>query len=45
MLALGTPREVRELAGDSGADMDSAFIAIVEQGRARARPAPAEADA
>jgi len=45
MLALGTPREVRELAGDSGADMDSAFIAIVEQGRAQARPAPTEAGA
>ena len=34
MLALGTPREVREQAGDAGADMNSAFIAIVEQGRA-----------
>lgn len=45
VLALGTPREVRELAGDGGIDMDSAFIAIVEQGRARARPAPAEAGA
>ena len=33
MLALGTPRAVREQAG--GADMNSAFIAIVEQGRAR----------
>ncbi|VCU70693.1 putative ABC transporter ATP-binding protein YbhF [Pigmentiphaga humi] len=37
MLALGTPREVREQAGgDGAADMDSAFIAIVEQGRAQA---------
>lgn len=36
VLALGTPQEVRELAGkDSGADMNSAFIAIVEQGRAK----------
>lgn len=31
MLAIGTPREVRALAGESGAqDMNSAFIAIVE---------------
>lgn len=34
MLALGTPREVREQAGDAGTDMNSAFIGIVEQGRA-----------
>lgn len=35
MLALGTPREVRNQAGEAGArDMNSAFIAIVEQGRA-----------
>lgn len=35
MLAIGTPREVRELAGEAGArDMNSAFIAIVEQSRA-----------
>ncbi|OJT99916.1 MAG: ABC transporter ATP-binding protein, partial [Rhizobium sp. 63-7] len=34
MLALGTPREVRKQAGDAGTDMNSAFIAIVEQGRA-----------
>ncbi len=34
MLALGTPREVRKQAGDAGSDMNSAFIAIVEQGRA-----------
>ncbi|WP_420003933.1 ATP-binding cassette domain-containing protein [Arenibacterium sp. LLYu02] len=34
MLAIGTPREVRALAGDSGAqDMNSAFIAIVEAAR------------
>ena len=34
MLAFGTPREVRKQAGDAGTDMNSAFIAIVEQGRA-----------
>ena len=33
MLALGTPREVRELAGAKGSDMNAAFIAIVERGR------------
>ena len=36
MLALGTPREVRELAGGAGRDMNAAFIAIVEQGRREA---------
>lgn len=36
MLALGTPKQVREQAGDAGSDMNSAFIAIVEQGRAKA---------
>jgi ABC-2 type transport system ATP-binding protein len=36
MLALGTPIQVREQAGDAGGDMNSAFIAIVEQGRAKA---------
>ena len=36
MLALGTPKQVREQAGDASADMNSAFIAIVEQGRAKA---------
>ncbi|MDR1162863.1 MAG: ATP-binding cassette domain-containing protein [Candidatus Accumulibacter sp.] len=36
MLALGTPREVKERAGDAGGDMNGAFIAIVEQGRVRA---------
>ena len=36
VLALGTPREVRAQAGeDPRADMNSAFIAIVEKGRAR----------
>ena len=36
MLALGTPQQVREQAGGASAmDMNSAFIAIVEQGRAR----------
>jgi ABC-2 type transport system ATP-binding protein len=35
LLAIGTPREVREMAGESGArDMNSAFIAIVESARA-----------
>ncbi|KRC89031.1 ATP-binding cassette domain-containing protein [Pseudomonas sp. Root9] len=39
MLALGTPSEVREQAGGAaGNDMNSAFIAIVEQGRAASRP-------
>lgn len=34
MLALGTPRQVREQAGGTDAmDMNSAFIAIVEKGR------------
>ncbi|CAN5292953.1 ATP-binding cassette domain-containing protein [soil metagenome] len=37
MLALGTPAEVREQAGgDEAMDMNQAFIAIVEQGRADA---------
>ncbi|MFV0366950.1 MAG: ATP-binding cassette domain-containing protein [Hyphomicrobiaceae bacterium] len=35
LLALGTPREVREQAGNAGGEMNSAFIAIVEQSRAR----------
>ncbi len=36
MLAIGTPREIRELAGQAGArDMNSAFIAIVEDSRDR----------
>lgn len=34
MLALGTPREVRERAGDAALDMNGAFIAIVERSRA-----------
>ncbi|WP_454797215.1 ATP-binding cassette domain-containing protein [Novosphingobium lindaniclasticum] len=34
MLALGTPQQVREQAGSGDIDMDAAFIAIVEQGRA-----------
>ena len=33
MLALGTPQQVREQAGAAGDDMNSAFIAIVEQAR------------
>jgi len=41
LLALGTPQAVRAQAGSAtGADMNSAFIAIVEQGRAR-RQTPA----
>ncbi|WP_108661291.1 ATP-binding cassette domain-containing protein [Acuticoccus kandeliae] len=36
MLIIGTPREVREAAGAAGAkDMNSAFIAVVEQARTR----------
>lgn len=36
LLALGTPREVRQQAGLAhAADMNAAFIAIVEQGRAK----------
>ncbi|WP_323816446.1 ATP-binding cassette domain-containing protein [Cellvibrio sp. NN19] len=34
MLALGTPAQVRELAGGDGNTMNNAFIGIVEQGRA-----------
>ena len=34
LLAIGTPQEVRTLAGAGAADMNSAFIAIVEQARA-----------
>ena len=38
VLALGTPQAVREQAGgDGGTDMNSAFISIVEQGRADGR--------
>lgn len=36
MLALGTPEQVRRQAGSEGGNMNSAFIAIVEQGRATA---------
>jgi ABC-2 type transport system ATP-binding protein len=46
MLALGTPQAVRAQAGgDAGTDMNSAFIAIVEQGRAASRDAVAGAGA
>ena len=45
MLALGTPKQVREQAGDAGRDMNSAFIAIVEQGRAAQHQAAQEAAA
>lgn len=34
LLAIGTPRQVRERAGDGVNDMNSAFIAIVEHARA-----------
>jgi hypothetical protein len=34
---MGTPNEVRAAAGANVRTMDEAFIAIVEQGRARAR--------
>jgi len=33
VLALGTPHQVREQAGPQAHNMNSAFIAIVEQGR------------
>jgi ABC-2 type transport system ATP-binding protein len=43
VLALGTPKEVREQAGaEHGVDMNSAFIAIVEQARAKGHEAGAE---
>lgn len=35
LLALGTPAEVRDQAGDDATDMNAAFIAVVEQNRAR----------
>lgn len=48
LLALGTPEEVRVQAGtEAGADMNTAFIGIVEQARkqqADAAPAPADAE-
>jgi ABC-2 type transport system ATP-binding protein len=37
LLAIGTPSEVRAQAGTDAADMNSAFIAIVEQARAAQR--------
>ncbi|WP_373239757.1 ATP-binding cassette domain-containing protein [Kluyvera ascorbata] len=38
MLALGTPKEVRQMAGlDHTTDMNTAFIAIVENARAKAK--------
>ncbi|CAM3918003.1 LPS export ABC transporter ATP-binding protein [Bordetella tumbae] len=50
MLALGTPLEVRKQAGaphsgEKDMDMNSAFIAIVEQSRARATSQPARGTA
>ncbi|MGI3168008.1 ATP-binding cassette domain-containing protein [Pseudooceanicola sp. C21-150M6] len=35
MLAIGTPREVRDMAGAEDSDMTQAFIGIVEQSRAK----------
>lgn len=46
MLAIGTPQQVRQQAGDDGhpaANMEAAFIAIVEKSRERARPQGAAA--
>ena len=41
VLALGTPQQVREQAGgDHASDMNSAFIAIVEQARQAGKEAP-----
>lgn len=38
LLAIGTPHDVRRRAGDGGAaDMNAAFIAVVEQARAQLR--------
>jgi ABC-2 type transport system ATP-binding protein len=37
LLAIGTPRQVRAQAGEGVADMNSAFIAIVEEARAAQR--------
>lgn len=46
LLALGTPRDVRaQAAGAAGADMNGAFIAIVEQGRAGRRASASGAGA
>lgn len=44
MLALGTPREVRQKAGlEHAADMNTAFIAIVENARAKGHKTEAKA--
>jgi ABC-2 type transport system ATP-binding protein len=43
LLAIGTPRQVRAQAGKDAADMNSAFIAIVEQARAAHRAQGASA--
>jgi ABC-2 type transport system ATP-binding protein len=43
LLAIGTPGEVRAQAGGGAADMNSAFIAIVEQARAAQRDQKATA--
>ncbi|UCZ85833.1 ATP-binding cassette domain-containing protein [Pseudomonas sp. L5B5] len=37
LLALGTPEQVRQQGSEALADMDSAFIAVVERARAQAR--------
>lgn len=41
VLALGTPQAVRDQAGEGDRDMNSAFIAIIEQGRAQRKGAAA----
>ncbi|MGC4029009.1 MAG: ATP-binding cassette domain-containing protein [Steroidobacteraceae bacterium] len=46
LLALGTPREVREQAGGAAdSDMDEAFVAIIERSRVAGRRETAEAAA
>ncbi|WBU59219.1 hypothetical protein [Paracoccus albus] len=44
MLIIGTPKEVRDRAGDSaGQTMNDAFIAVVEQHRAASKAQPTAA--
>ncbi|MEJ8855139.1 ATP-binding cassette domain-containing protein [Variovorax robiniae] len=43
LLAIGTPHEVRSRAGTQAANMEDAFIGIVEQAREKTRAAPQEA--
>jgi ABC-2 type transport system ATP-binding protein len=45
LLAIGTPGEVRQHAGANVADMNSAFIAIVEQARSARHAGTPEANA